>query len=330
MSETYFPVRCSQLNQNALINELLYRYEVKEPITCNLFRRGMNDVYIIETEGKRYFLRISFTDVYEYQDYVDEAYIINLLNDNDIFVATPVHCKDENCIWSINAPEGIRYAMLFNEAKNNPSGDNLKKIHNVGTNVARIHTITDNNNVVLNRASIDIFQLTENPLRLIKPHLNNRMNDHEYLVEASNRLAKYISEKLTTDKPYYGFCHGDIQQSNFYFIGENPIFFDFDCMGYGWRAHDICIYLWNNTLSNEKFIESEEWKTFLEGYNAVRILDKNELLAINAFAALRGLWVMGVHADLVERNLGCQIFSKGYFDFFIGNIKMWDNRIFNK
>jgi Ser/Thr protein kinase RdoA (MazF antagonist) len=131
------------------------------------------------------------------------------------------------------------------------------------------------------------------------------------------------------EKPYYGFCHGDIQPSNINYIEERPIIFDFDCMGNGWRAHDISVFVWNNTLINEKYVESEAWKAFLDGYNSVRLLTENELLCINAFGALRALWVMGVHSNLRERNIGCMGFNENYYNFFINNFKLWYNKVFS-
>ena len=94
MSNTHFPVRYSQLNQEALKNELNNRYELKEPISCRLFRNGMNDVYIVKAEQEVYFLRISLTGLHEYQDYEEETSIISSLSENGICVASPIHCKD--------------------------------------------------------------------------------------------------------------------------------------------------------------------------------------------------------------------------------------------
>jgi hypothetical protein len=37
-----------------------------------------------------------------------------------------------------------------------------------------------------------------------------------------------------------------------YFTGDEPVIFDFDCMGYGWRAYDICVY-----AHNESFLDEE-------------------------------------------------------------------------
>ncbi|MDF2686343.1 MAG: aminoglycoside phosphotransferase [Clostridia bacterium] len=330
MSDTHFPVRYSQLNHEALKNELINRYELREPVSCQLFRNGMNDVYIVKTEQEVYFLRISLTGVHEYQDYEEETSIISSLSENGICAAAPVPCKTGNYVWSINAPEGNRHAVLFAEAKNDPSEDKVKKAYNLGHMVAQMHMLADEKNFVISRAPIDLIQLTQKPLEMLQPHLNYRPNDYEFLSNAANELGQYINEKLTMEKPYYGFCHGDIHLSNVFFKGDMPIIFDFDCMGNGWRAHDICVFVWNNMLGDEKYIESEAWKAFLDGYNSVRILSDNELNAINAFGALRGLWVMGIHADLSERNSCISIFNDHYFNFFINNFKLWYNRVFPK
>jgi len=49
MSNEVFQVRYSQLNQDLLLNELKKRYKSINPISCQLFKTGMNDVYIVKS-----------------------------------------------------------------------------------------------------------------------------------------------------------------------------------------------------------------------------------------------------------------------------------------
>lgn len=320
-----FSVRYSQLSPHALQREVIERYDIGKQIECRFFRMGMNDVYLVSTENHAYYLRVSQANVYKRNDYEEEARIIDTLYQNDLGVAYPIKCKDHSFVWSIRAPEGERYAILFSEAKNQPSKDEVKYIYNLGAMIARMHKVADKNDFQISRPPIDLIQLIDTPLKSIKRHFYNREDDYQYLSDSMDKLSRYISDCLSTTKPLYGFCHGDIQLSNVHINGEQPVIFDFDCMGYGWRSHDLAVLLFNNSLGNDKYRESDQWRSFLDGYNSIRPLEENEMKAIPAFCALRNTWVMGVHTQLSERILGCQMFSEGYLNFFLNNFKMWFN-----
>ncbi len=327
MSDVYFPVRYSQLDPDVLRDELVKRYELEEPVSCKVFTSGLNDIYIVQTEKENYYLRVSLAGIHKRQDYEEEIFVINSLFQNGIRVATPVPCRDASFLWEIIAPEGKRFAILFTEAKKAPSDDNIKKSYNLGRMLAQIHTIADENNFKVSRAPIDLIHLAKKPLEMIYPHLAHRLPDFEYLSNATNELCKYVEENLSTEKPYYGYCHGDIHTENVLFEGDEPNVFDFDCMGYGWRAYDICVYAWDNTLNDENYTDKEPWLSFLDGYNAIRKLSDIELLSIPVFAALREIWLMGLHAKVIKRNAGCSWYNDSYFDRGISIFKLWYEKV---
>jgi Ser/Thr protein kinase RdoA (MazF antagonist) len=330
MDNTYFPIRYSQLDPKALKEELNQRYVFDEKVSCRLFDYGLNDIYQVKSENIVYYLRVSLAGVHNRKDYEEEIFIINTLSKNNISVAAPIKCNDGQYIWEINAPEGKRYAVLFEEAKKLPSDNSKLKSHNLGIMLAKLHEAADNNDFTVSRKPIDLIQLAEEPLEAIYPFLNHRQVDYDFIKTAAKELCAYIKEKLRLEKPYYGYCHGDIHSGNVFFDGDNPKIFDFDCMGYGWRAYDICVYAWNETGGDESYIEKEPWNAFLEGYNSIRRLSETELEAINAFAALRELWLMGLHADVIERNAGSCWYNDDYFDFRLKLFKLWYNRFASK
>ncbi|MCL2321904.1 MAG: phosphotransferase [Oscillospiraceae bacterium] len=166
-------------------------------------------------------------------------------------------------------------------------------------------------------------------MKMIKPYLIHRYTDYEILSNRAKELSRSIDNMKMMQPPFYGFCHGDIHVKNVCFKGNKPTIFDFDCMGYGWRAYDICVFAWYETLKDEKYIEGDYWKAYIEGYNSVRQLHENEIISINAFSALRELWLMGHHADLMNRNEGCGWYNDDYFDFHIGIFKLWYKRFFS-
>lgn len=328
MDKKYFKVHYSQVDPNALTEELIKKYHFREPLKCLLFRKGMSDVYKISTGNDTYFLKIYLTNIYSLSDYEEEAYIINSLNESGVNTAAPILCKDRKFVWSLNAPEGIRYAVLFAEVKNVPSNDTVKKAFNLGEAIAKMHTVSDEKNYKISRKPIDFVQLIDKPLEKLEPLMDSQSPDeYKFICHAMENLRIFIADRLTTEKPYYGFCHGDIQPGNVFFQKETPAFFDFDTMGYGWRSHDISVHIFNTeAFINPMFRESEEYKAFFDGYNSIRQLSQNEIECIDAFGAIRALWALGVNIDLLKVN--------GYYsanqliDYLCGVFKIWYHKVF--
>jgi Ser/Thr protein kinase RdoA (MazF antagonist) len=163
---------------------------------------------------------------------------------------------------------------------------------------------------------------------MLKEPLKNRQEDYKFLQTSSQSLWKFIKDRLVEEPPNYGYCHGDMHSGNVFFDGEQPKIFDFDCMGYGYRAYDICIIVWNETFSKDDYIETDEWKKYIEGYSSVRKLLANELSCIPAFAALRHLWHMGLHLDTTDINNNWSWLNDNYFNQQISKYKLWYNRVF--
>ena len=243
-----FPVRYSQPSPIALQKELLNRYSFVELPECILFQSGLNDTYQVKCSDDIFYLRISPTNKYILKDIEEEVEIINLLVKNGVNAASPVICNDGKFVWEINAPEGKRFCLMFNEAKSLPSGSEINQHLNLGQMVANIHSIADKYEILVNRKGFEPKNLVDIPLSLIKQYFNE--DDFNYLTSASKKCIEHIVHMLPATRPYYGFCHGDIQPNNYRFIGEIPQLFDFDCMGNGWRSFDIAVLLWNMSIIN--------------------------------------------------------------------------------
>ncbi|MEO3946035.1 phosphotransferase [Gorillibacterium sp. CAU 1737] len=326
MNEAVFSVRYSQLHPDALKHELTKRYEWETPIKCRLFDSGINDIYVVDAGEKRFFLRISLTGRLKQKDIEEEVTVMNTLAEHGISVAAPIPCKDFAFVWEILAAEGVRYAVLFAEAKWAPSQDKVKQASRLGSTLARLHQIADEQNFTVSRPAIDLQQLIQNPLNKVRPHLKHRTEDYPFFQKTAEQLGQFIEQNLGYEKPYYGYCHGDVHGGNVHFQGEEPTLFDFDCMGYGWRAYDICVFAWNETFGEEGYVDKEPWKAFLEGYQSVRPLSKMELDLIPAFAALRDFWLAALHADAIEWNAGCTWYNDDYFNNRLRYFKLWHER----
>lgn len=58
MTQAFIPVIHSIPSGEALIATLLPSYPITKPRSCHLYKRGLNDTYLVETEQERYILRV--------------------------------------------------------------------------------------------------------------------------------------------------------------------------------------------------------------------------------------------------------------------------------
>lgn len=321
MDSKFFPTLSSILSPNALLKEVNLRYGLNA-LQCRLWSSGLNDVYLLQEAASKYFLRISHAMRFTKKDYEEELNVMLQLRARGINTCIPIKQTDETYIWGINAPEGKRYAVLFDEVKN----DKIVTTYNMGKLAAEIHKASDDIMLKISRQPISHEQLITQPIKSIIE--TNSMNelDTQFIVESSTQMWNYLKSQIPDTAPYYGYCHGDMHSGNVYFYGSMPQIFDFDCMGIGYRAYDLCVYLWDETSVNEEFINSEEWKDYLRGYSEVRLLLKAEIIAIPAFAALRQLWFIGLLIDATNINNSWDGLDNSFFIEQLKRYIFWHNK----
>lgn len=322
-------VHKSILSCDALRKEVLSNYDLKQNYTLRFIRQGLNDTYKIETESNVYYLRICRYDWRTKEDIISEIKLINHLSKNrQISVADPIMKKDGDFITEINAPEGTRYAVLFNTAIGKAAYSmDVKKSCNFGKTLAMIHSESDKLEK-LDRLHIDLNHLLEEPLKRLKPFFDKNEEDFIYLESTALKLGEKINKLLTKEKSVYGICHGDFHQGNIFIdSSENPSVFDFDCFGYGWRAYDISVFLWHlwffkEINQKEKTQNLRLWNSFLKGYQEIRPLSKEEIKAASIFVPVRYIWLLGIHAQSCNV-WGASYMEDAFFKRWIGLIKNW-------
>jgi Ser/Thr protein kinase RdoA (MazF antagonist) len=164
----------------------------------------------------------------------------------------------------------------------------------------------DQRRVDSRRLNLDLSYLIDEPLKYVKPLFVHRTDDFEYLDSIGGRLKSGIDGLLQKRIPEYGYCHGDHHGANVH-QDENGkmVIFDFDCGGYGWRAYDVAVFLWQLTIAlgwgrTGKARTTRRWNAFLEGYCSIRPLTENELAATRLFVPIRNIWMLGLRIRLAE------------------------------
>lgn len=327
MSNRSFPTQNSTLSSQALLRFLSTRYALASPLICSFFHRGVNDTYLVSTGSDTFFLRVYRAGWRTRSEITAEVKLLNYLSVNRIPVAAPVPMKNGSYTHQIDAPEGIRYTVLFTNAPGRLHIPLSKRqCFEYGRLAGRIHRCADEIDETYPRFHLDLAHLVDTPLSHIEPFLTHRRGDFDFLVEVGEGLKKQIERLLTFKKPEYGVCHGDLNRANVHFDDKDNIsLFDFDCFGYGWRAYDIAVFLWSHGWNKQwppskKAQRTQRWNSFLSGYSRERNPGKQELEAVHTFVVIRYIWIMGLHTG------GTRVWGRGwindeYFDTIIGHIK---------
>jgi len=315
-------VNYSQFSPIALLEELKHHYDLPTDSSCVFFKSGLNDIYKITAQDNCYFLRVSLFNVYNTMQIDEEIRLIHHLRARGLSVVEPIQCKDKSCVLELDAPEGMRQAVLFRGIEQSPTGEANIRMKNLGNLLAQIHTssLSFQDNSI--RPLIDEIMLVEEPTRLLNPFLKHRTDDLDFLSKTALPLWLSVDSMLSGYTEITGFCHGDVQPNNYFFNNEHPVIFDFDCMGCGYFVYDLGVLLANLTFIDNKIYEKDLWHSVIRGYSEVRLLNDDEEKAIYIFAALHMLRILSYHAKCREQNQGAFYYMTDYhLDMFFGAYK---------
>lgn len=315
-------VSYSQFSPVSLLEELRHHYDLPTDSTCIFFKSGLNDIYKITAQGNSFFLRVSLFNAYNTIQIKEEIdFILHLLS-HGLSVVEPIQSKEQSYVLELTAPEGLRQAVLFRGIEQAPTGDGNVRMMNLGKLLAQVHTssLSLKNDSI--RPLINDKMLVEEPTRLLTPFLKHRLDDLEFLGKTAMALWSSVDSMLSRHSGTIGFCHGDVQPNNYFFNGEHPVIFDFDCMGRGYFAYDLGVLLANLTFMDNEIYQKDLWFSVIKGYGEVRSLNDDEGKAIYIFAALHMLRVLSYHAKCREQNQGAFYYMTDYhLDMFFGAYK---------
>lgn len=299
MSRRSFPVQDSTLSAQVLAERVLKRYSLSEPIVCRFFRKGICDTYRIVTGDREYYLKVYKSGRRTKMDVTEEVRLLNYLTSNSVSVARPVVRQDGLYVSQLAAPEGTRYAVLF-EAARGVSGDggDHSRIEALGEMVGRMHQSSDKMHEPYRRSHLDMQHLVDDNLLVVAPLMAHREADFRLIHRIAEECKKRITQLLPKSKPEYGICHGDLHGGDVCYDKNNfPVLFDFDSSGCGWRALDIGVFLasddWMDITPDLEDRRQSRLATFVNGYSSIRQLTEHELTAVQLMPPVRHIFLMG-------------------------------------
>lgn len=298
MTDELFTVQNSTLSAKALVPWLLQIYPLSKPVSCEFFRKGICDTYIIKTSEAGYYLKIYFHGRRTRLDVTEELRLLNYLGKNGVSVVKPVMKRDGSYVSQLKSPEGVRYAVLFEEAEGVEEDNDEGRIKALGDMVGRFHQCSDKMRGVYRRKHLDMKHLIGDNLDAISPLMAHRTADFRIIENIGEHCKYQVLRLLSTSKPEYGICHGDLFGGDVRYKTDNtPVIFDFDSSGCGWRALDIGVFLttpeWMDTSDEAEKLRQTQLSTFLQSYSINRKLSEDELSVIQLTPPIHHIFLMG-------------------------------------
>lgn len=303
----FFPVEYSSLSATALLHLSATNYNLNLNSTITFLKRGFNDTYLIEEvqytksdktnkkEINKFILRVYKHSWRSIESIKAELDLLKYLNGNNVSISFPIADLQNNYIQEIQAPEGIRYAVLFSYAE----GERIRKLsfeqsYSLGVECGKIHSLTHNKAVVQPAHNYDIEEQFKITLPILKPILNDYPEQFEYLIQLKDDF-KNVFNTIDKNELRSGICHGDLHAENFHITSDNQFtFFDFDFFGTGYLAYDIGVFMWYD----HKNKTTEIMNAFYDGYQTQQQLSDTERMLIPYFSTLRALFQMTLYCKI--------------------------------
>lgn len=332
MNRQTFPVQDSTLAATALGESVRCGYDFSDRLVCRFFRKGICDTYRIEAGDRVYYLKVYRHGRRTRLDVMEEVRLLNYLSTNGIGVARPVRRPDGSYVNRLPAPEGPRYAVLF-EAAEGVAGDDGDegRIEALGEMVGRMHQVADRMPGNYRRAHLDVGHLVDANLPPVAELMAHRRADLALIERVAEACKRRISELLPKSMPAYGICHGDLHGGDVrYDQNDRPTLFDFDSSGCGWRALDIGVFFasdrWMDLSDAAEARRQRRLSVFLDGYAGVRELTEPELVALQLGPPIRHIYLMGFVLRYTAPREGEHWADDSFIDWHMAWFRHWAER----
>lgn len=295
-----FSVSSSIISSSDIADFVCEKYALSPNTTCRLLKAGINHTYRINSDNESFIFRLYSYNWRTKEEIAEELKLLQLLKQNDIAVSSPISDRSENLINDINAPEGLRYAVLFSFAKGNKILNFSEDIHSeIGTLMARIHQQTKG--LKLNRITYTPEILLNQSLNYIKPFLSDDTEEMQFLTTTRFILEKELLN-ANTQLLRTGIVHMDIWFDNLNISNDNKVtLFDFDFCGNGWLCLDIAYYILQlHSTEKDDTERTAKINAFYKGYEKIEKISDEEKRLIPILGVCMYYFYLGVQSNRFE------------------------------
>ena len=305
----------SEQSCSAVASYLVNHYGLVSPVDVRELEPGANRNYLITSQEQRYIYRI-YTDhdfyVRNPEAYQYELDLLTYLREYKLAVPEPVKRLDGQLLSIMDAStdaqtgpppgpwrDGARCGALFRffEGEEHVTWHPEVKepvVISFGAAVAEIHQQADQFPKPYCRHHFDLQYLLDGPLQTLESILKDwRGEDLSFFRDYAEYMRRQING-LGKGNEIYGLIHADLHVGNIlYHPNKGYCILDFDQCAFGWRAYDVATFKYNIIETVPDHLTDEIWRCFLEGYNQVRPLTRQELDCLPVFANAWTLWDIG-------------------------------------
>lgn len=310
-----YKAQASILSERALQEQLLSRYGLDSAVGCRLHKYSVNDTYRVQTADSLYFLRVYSLRYSGYAAIQREVRLLRALTQRNISVGCPVADRTGEIIHRLQAPEGLRYAVLFSGGQGSQvDAESESQMEALGAWVGGFHNAADDLALPGVRGDMDIQRMVHWNVQSVLPKLRDREQDRDLLQVLAGQLTTRLRQ-LTGSAAETGIIHGDLHMDNAVFSTEQGItVFDFADSGIGWHLYDLGVVLFMiRTRLKDKEQQDSAWNAFLLGYRKHRSLLDETAQEVLLFVALKKLWLLGFHTTVGDRH-GDSWLNDEYYD----------------
>ena len=194
----------------------------------------MADTYRIEAGQQLFFLKVYMASRWSRKDVDEEVRLLLHLARGGIGVAAPIAAIHGRYVLALPAPEGERYAVLFEGAKGT-AGTTDRHRRELGRMVARMHQCADSLEPPYDRDGLELEHVLDDNLACIEALMAHRPEDYELIARIARHAKEVVMAVLPRRNPEHGVCHGDLHGGDVFYSPDGvPVIFDFDSSGCGW------------------------------------------------------------------------------------------------
>jgi Ser/Thr protein kinase RdoA (MazF antagonist) len=311
-----FRAQSSVLDEQALLHHVIPTYELPVITSCRFLMRGDSDVFRLESEGGRHFLKIRRPPVTAARCEA-EARLVDHLSKNGVSVVRPIRLRGESVrghrfVTEVNAAEGARPILIFEEAPPDKPGPlSVEQSGDLGTTIAKLHDAAD---------EWTGPDLGEAEFR----HLNIAVQDIVIAANLSAETAALLSRaveiveaayaRIPRTPPHFGPIHGDLASSNLRVDADGRFtLFDFGAAQRSWR-HNELLNAKDRLFKDAAPPSSDErWIAFREGYLSRRPLPLGLTALEPAFRLSQRIAIPGYICNALTLRLGVDVVDQHNF-----------------
>ena len=317
-----FPVLTSTLAPGPLAVLIQDKYKIKGPCVCRVFKTGINHTYMVETPDQKFVLRIYSYNWRTEAEITEELRLLLLLKENGISVSYPIPDQANTYLQPIEAPEGLRYAVLFSFAE----GDKIRSLTpstcwNIGSLMANMHRVTRGQK--LDRVAYNSNTLTQLPYLYASEFFEKTMLEMQF-VRSTGKFLTSLFEQVDSGQLRTGAVHLDLWYDNMNIKDEATItLFDFDFCGNGWLLLDMAYFSMQLFHTEPDKGQYEiKLKHFMQGYERITPIHEEELRLIPYAGAAIWIFYLGVQSQRFD-NWSNIFLTNNYLVRYIGMVKEW-------